>query len=84
MAQRKVERYHCSMKSQILLENYYLPDQLEEFVHYHNNRRCHESRETSHPLTIYFARGQTILKQRARIKRKTVEQPRPLHQEKAA
>lgn len=38
MAQRKVERYHCSMKSQILLENYYLPDQLKEFVDYHNNR----------------------------------------------
>ena len=45
MAQGKIERCHCSIKNQILLENYYLPDQLEEFVGYHNNRRCHESLE---------------------------------------
>ena len=45
MAQGKIERYHSSIKNQILLENYYLPDQLEEFVGYHNNRRCHESLE---------------------------------------
>jgi transposase InsO family protein len=36
-----------SMKNQILLENYYLPGQLEarlaEFVDYYNSRRYHES-----------------------------------------
>jgi hypothetical protein len=30
MAQGKIERCHCSIKR-------------EEFVGYHNNRRCHES-----------------------------------------
>jgi hypothetical protein len=39
----KTERYHRSMKNQILLENYYLPEHLEarvaEFVAYYNNRR---------------------------------------------
>jgi putative transposase len=43
MTQGKIERYHRSMKNRILLENYYLPGQLEhsigEFVDYYNNRR---------------------------------------------
>src|SRR6266436_5455467 len=41
MTQGKIERYHRSMKNRILLENYYLPGQLEqsieEFVEYYNN-----------------------------------------------
>jgi putative transposase len=44
MTQGKIERYHRSMKNQILLENYYLPGQLEqrlaEFVDYYNLRRA--------------------------------------------
>jgi len=42
MTQGKIERYHRSMKNLILLENYYLPGQLEarlaEFVDYYNTR----------------------------------------------
>ena len=40
MTQGKIERYHRSMKNRILLDNYYLPGQLEqsieEFVRYYN------------------------------------------------
>ena len=47
MTQGEIERYHRSMKNRILLENYYLPGQLElsigEFVEYYNNQRYHES-----------------------------------------
>jgi putative transposase len=47
MSQGKIEWYHCSMNNQILLENYYLPGQLEhrlaEFVDYYNLQRYHES-----------------------------------------
>jgi putative transposase len=47
MNQGKIERYHRSLKDQILLENYYLPGQLEarlaEFVEFYNTRRHHES-----------------------------------------
>src|SRR5262249_53727175 len=47
MMQGKIERYHRSMKNRILLDNYYLPGQLEqsieEFVRYYNNCRYHES-----------------------------------------
>jgi transposase InsO family protein len=39
LTQGKIERYHRSLKNQILLENYYLPGQLEvrlaEFVEYY-------------------------------------------------
>ena len=42
MTQGKIERYHRSMKNRILLDNYYLPGQLEqsieEFVRYYNTR----------------------------------------------
>jgi putative transposase len=47
MTQGKIERYHRSMKNQILLENYYLPGQLEhsidEFVEYYNRASQHPS-----------------------------------------
>jgi len=44
--QGKIERWHRSLKNQILLENYYLPGDLEqrigEFVDYYNHERYHE------------------------------------------
>jgi putative transposase len=47
MTQGKSERYHRSLKNQILLENYYLPGQLKarlaDLVDYYNSRRYHES-----------------------------------------
>ena len=46
MTQGKSERYHRSLKNQILLENYYLPGQLKarlaDLVDYYNSRRYHE------------------------------------------
>jgi transposase InsO family protein len=60
MTQGKIERYHRSMKNQILLENYYLPGQLEqrlaEFVDYYNLRRYHESLNNLTPADVYFGR----------------------------
>src|SRR6202167_6467904 len=77
MTQGKIERYHRSLKNQILLEHYYLPGQLEarlaEFVDYYNNRRYHESLNNLTPADIYFGRAQTILARRQTIKRKTIE-----------
>ena len=58
MTQGKIERYHRSMKNRILLENYYLPGQLEqsigEFVEHYNNRRYHESLDNLTPADVYF------------------------------
>src|SRR6516225_5438292 len=88
MTQGKIERYHRSMKNRILLDNYYLPGQLEqsieEFVRYYNNCRYHESLDNLTPADVYFGRGQAILERREKIKRKTIEQRRRLHQQAIA
>ena len=65
-----------TLKNRILLENYYLPGdlqgQIEAFVDDYNNRRYHESIDNLTPADVYFGRGQTILLQRERIKRQTI------------
>jgi hypothetical protein len=61
MTQGNIERYHRSLKNRILLENSYLPGQLEarlaEFVEFYNNRRYHESLGNLTPADIYFGRA---------------------------
>ena len=88
MTQGKIERYHRSMKNQILLENYYLPGQLEqrlaEFVDYYNLRRYHESLNNLTPADVYFGRGQTSLTRRENTKLKTIALRRRLHHAPAA
>jgi putative transposase len=88
MTQGKIERYHRSLKNQILLENYYLPGQLEvrlaEFIDYYNSRRYHESLNNLTPADVYFGRGQTILTRRENTKLKTIELRRRLHYTTAA
>ena len=63
--QGKIERWHQTLKNRILLENYYLPGQLEAqidaFVAYYNHQRYHESLRNLTPADVYFGRGQTIL-----------------------
>ena len=53
--QGKIERWHQTLKNRILLENYYLPGDLEaqigRFVEHYNHRRYHESLATSHRPT---------------------------------
>jgi transposase InsO family protein len=86
--QGKIERWHQTLKNRILLENYYLPGdlerQIEDFVGYYNYRRYHESLNNLTPADVYVGRGQTILLERERIKRKTIEQRRLQHAKTAA
>ena len=86
--QGKIERWHQTLKNRILLENYYLPGDLRQkvdaFVEHYNHRRYHESLQNLTPADVYFGRGQTILQQRERIKRKTIETRRLLHRRYAA
>ncbi len=89
MTQGKIERWHRSMKNQVLLENYYLPGDLKarigEFVDYYNTERYHESLNNLTPEDVYTGRGQTVLNRRRRIKQKTLAERRWLYyQEKAA
>lgn len=86
--QGKIERWHQTLKNRILLENYFLPDDLESqidiFVDHYNYRRYHESLGNLTPADVYFGRGQAILQQRERIKRDTIKQRRLLHRKAAA
>ena len=88
MTQGKIERWHQSLKNRILLEHYYLPEDLEravaDFVDYYNHHRYHESLDNLTPADVYYGRGQTILLARERIKRKTIEQRRRNHFKLAA
>jgi transposase InsO family protein len=84
MTQGKIERWHQTLKNRILLENYFLPGDLEAqiaaFVDYYNNHRYHESIDNLTPADVYFGRGKTILAARERIKRQTIAERRLQHQ----
>ena len=86
--QGKIERWHQTLKNRILLENYYLPGDLEahigRFVEHYNHARYHESLKNLTPADVYFGRAQTILNMRERVKRQTIQHRRLQHQSKAA
>ena len=86
--QGKIERWHQTLKNRILLENYYLPGDLEtqidNFVGHYNHQRYHESLKNLTPADVYFGRGQTILLERKKIKRRTFEKRRLQHARNAA
>jgi putative transposase len=86
--QGKIERWHQTLKNRVLLNNYYLPRELEAeiaaFVENYNHQRVHESLNNLTPADVYFGRGQQILEERQRIKKLTIESRRLQHQLKAA
>jgi putative transposase len=88
MTQGKIERWHQTLKNRILLENYYLPGDLEtqigNFIAHYNHLRYHESIANLTPADVYFGRGHTILMERERIKRQTIQNRRLNHRGFAA
>ena len=72
-----------TLKNRILLENHYLPGELEAqvaaFVEHYNHRRAHESLKNLTPADVYFGRGAAIPRERERIKRQTIQRRRLLH-----
>ena len=86
--QGKIERWHQTMKNRVLLENYYLPGDLERqigaFVDHYNNHRYHESLANLTPADVYHGRGAKILKMRKEIKKQTIRKRRLQHQAAAA
>lgn len=81
--QGKIERWHRSMKNQILLDNYYLPGELKEqlhrFVDYYNHERYHESLNNLTPADVFYGRGEEILDQRELIKQNTLAMRKQVH-----
>ena len=88
MTQGKIKRWRQTLKNRILLENYYLPGNLEaaigDFIEHYNHRRYHESLGNLTPADVYSGRGQLILLLRERIKRQTIEHRRLQHRRNAA
>jgi putative transposase len=86
--QGKIERWHQTLMKRILLENYFLPAdleaQIEAFVDHYNHQRYHESINNVTPADVYFGRDEAILKQRERIKQKTLKARRLHHSQRAA
>ena len=85
MTQGKIERWHQTLKNRILLENYFLPGDLEaQIAAFYNHHRYHESINNLTPADVYFGRASTILAERERIKRQTIANRRLQHQLRAA
>lgn len=86
--QGKIERWYQTLKNRILLENYFFPAdegaQIGSFVDHYNYHRYHESINNLTPADVYFGRGQAILKQRERIKLKTMKTRRLQYRNYAA
>ena len=59
--QGKIERWHQTLKNRILLDNYYLPGELERqvaaFVTHYNHVRYHESLSNVTPADVYLGRA---------------------------
>jgi putative transposase len=80
MTQGKIERYHRSLKNEVLLQHYFMPEELEReiarFVEYYNIERYHESLNNLTPADVYSGRAREIETRRERIKRDTFERRR--------
>ena len=81
--QGKIERYHRSMKSIVLLTTFYFPWELEQaiadFVAYYNCERYHESLDNVTPADVFLGRHKEVLSQREIIKQQTLLERRSLN-----
>jgi putative transposase len=86
--QGKIERWHQTMKNRVLLENYFLPGDLERrigaFVDYYNHHRYHESLGNLTPADVYHGRSAQILQMRKEIKTQTIRTRRLQYRKAAA
>ena len=86
--QGKIERYHRSMKNVILLDNYYLPQELEvrisEWVDYYNSSRYHESLGNITPCDNYDGKEDQVFKKRRKIKERTIRLRRDVYRRRVS
>lgn len=82
MTQGKIERYHRSMKSVLLLDNYFFPDELADeirrFIAHYNEYRYHESLQNVTPADVFYGRDKQILEKRKEVKEKSMKTRRRL------
>ena len=87
--QGKIERWHQTLKNRICWRTTIFPAisrprSPRHFVAHYNHLRYHEAIANLPPADVYFGRGQTILLERERIKRQTIQNRRLIHRRKAA
>jgi hypothetical protein len=61
-----------------------LERQSAAFVQYYNNERYHESLNNVTPADVYFGRAKSIIRERAKIKKQTIQKCRLQQQKQAA
>ena len=86
--QGKIKGWHQTLKNHVLLENYFLPgnleQQIEAFAEHYNHQRYHESLDNATPANAYFGRAVATIEQRERTKRRTIQNRRLQHRSIAA
>jgi putative transposase len=82
--QRKIERYHRSIKNVVKLVNYYCPEELRNaissYVNFYNHFRYHESLDNVTPADAYFGRKTEVLERRKISKEKIMRTRRLIYQ----
>jgi putative transposase len=73
----KIERYHRTIKGDLILMPYEMPSALEEairkFIEYYNYRRYHEGLGNVTPYDVYTGRHLKILQKRKEVKSRTLQ-----------
>ena len=68
----------------VKLDHYYCPEELIEaldnFVHYYNNERYHESLDNVTPADVYWRRKDQILRRREKTKNQNIKMRRILYE----
>jgi transposase InsO family protein len=85
--QGKIERWHQTLKDHTLLENTFCECDLEAavavFIDHYSKHSYHESICDLTPEDAYLGRGETILAERRRVTRQTIQNRRLNHQGQA-